>query len=63
MHIKLQLPVERSENTHLLHKGKYHCKADNLFYLFGFSCFYIKLATDLLILSDPIQSNRRSAVQ
>ena len=28
----------KSENTHLLRKGKYHCMAD-LFDWFGFSCF------------------------
>ena len=29
----------KTEKTHLLHKGKYHCTADLLFVLFGFSCF------------------------
>ena len=28
-----------AENTHLLHKEKYPCTADLLFYLLGFSCY------------------------
>ena len=30
---------DNPENTHLLHKGKYHYTADLLFDWFGFSCF------------------------
>ena len=38
--------------------------ADLLFDLFGFSCFaYVELDTDLQVLANPDQSNRRSAVQ
>ena len=45
-------------------EGKYHCTADLLFILFGFSCFgYVELASALLVLSNANQSNRRSAVQ
>ena len=37
----------KPENTRLLCKGKYHCMADFLFHLLGFSCFaYAKLYTD-----------------
>ena len=27
--------MDQADNTHLLHKGKYHCTADLLFYWFG----------------------------
>ena len=41
--------VNCAENTHLLHKGKYHCStADLLPNWFGIRSFaYIKLTTDL----------------
>ena len=42
----------------------YQCMTDLLFYLFEFSCFvYIEFETDLLVWSNPNQSNRRPAVQ
>ena len=45
-------------------KGKYHCMADRLFILFGFSCFeYVELATALFVWSNKNPPNRRSAVQ
>ena len=35
-----------------LSQGKYHCTADLLFVLFGFSCFaYVELASALLVWS------------
>ena len=56
--------MHMAENTHLLHKGKYHCTTDLLFDWFGFSCFVeLKLQTDLLVWPNPNRSNRRSAVQ
>ena len=52
------------ENPHFLFKGKYHCTADLLFVLFGFSCFaYAEIATCLFVWSNPKQSNRRPVVQ
>ena len=43
---------------------KYHCLADLLFILFGFSCFaYVEWTTVLLVWSNSNQTNRRSAVQ
>ena len=58
------LPNEKTENTHVLHKGNYHCTADLLFDWLGFSCFAnVELDRDLQVWSNPNQSNRRSAVQ
>ena len=53
-----------TENTHLLHKGKYHCTADLLFDWLGFgqtskSDNSFNSTKQL----NPNQSNRRSAVQ
>ena len=54
----------RTESTHLLHKGKYHCTTDLLFDYFGFSSFaYVELDRDFQVWSNPNQSNRRSVVQ
>ena len=47
------------DKTQLFNKGKYHCTADLLFYLFGFSCF---ASLNYLFWSNQYQSNR-SAVQ
>ena len=48
------------EDTHLLHKGKYHFTADLLLDWLGFSCFaYVELDRDLQVWSDP---SRRSGV-
>ena len=45
-------------------KRTYHCSAYLLLYQLGFTCFaYVELATDLLVWSNPSQSNRRSAIQ
>ena len=53
-----------AENTHLLHKGKYHCTADLLFDQLGFGqsskSVYSFNSTKQL---NPNQSNRRSAIQ
>ena len=39
-----QVKKLEAESTHLLCKGKYHCMADLLFYLFWLSCFtFVKL--------------------
>ena len=58
------MTVSQENSIHLLCTGKCHCTADLLVYLFGVSCFaYCELATDLLILQNPNQSNRRSAIQ
>ena len=37
--LKLTKTYYTAENTHLLHKGKYHCTADLLFDWLGLSCF------------------------
>ena len=57
------LKVEKkilAENTHLLWNGKHHFTADLQFYWVEYSCFYIDLATDLLVWSNLNQSNGRS---
>ena len=55
--------TERRSWEHQLMR-KYHCTADILFILFGFSCFAnVELAKDLPVWSNPNQSNRISAVQ
>ena len=52
------------ENTLLLCKGKYHCTTDLLFHMFRFSRFaHVESTTDLLVWSNPNQSNRKSAVR
>ena len=56
---KNRLGLERS-GSHMF-VGKYHCTADLLLILFGFSCFELK--TVLLFWSNPNQSNRRRVVQ
>ena len=43
-----------AESTHLLCKGKYHCTADLMFDLLGFSCFaHVESDADLQVLSNP----------
>ena len=59
----VQCHVQRTF-THFVRGGKYHCMADLLFVLFGFSCFaYTELETYLLVWLNPNQSNRTSACQ
>ena len=55
----------QAENTHLLCKGKkYHCMADLLLVLFGFSYFAdTESETYLLVWLYPNKPNRRSAVK
>ena len=56
-------PCTEQENTHLYNKGKFHCMAYLLLYLFGIHCFIrVELVTDLLAWSNPYLSNRRSTV-
>ena len=54
-----RLGLLKAENTHILRKGKYQCTAGLMFNLLT----YNELTTDLLVWSNPNQSNRRSAVQ
>ena len=52
-----------TENTHLLHKGKYHCLADLLFVWFGFNQTFKSVSNSIQSKQlNPNQSNRRSAV-
>ena len=61
--VHLMQPVQ-SKNTHLLHKGKYHCTADILLDCFGFdqTCKSLSNSTQTKQLN-PSRSNRRSVVQ
>ena len=57
-----QISKGKEENTNLLCKGKYHCSADLIIQsnLLGFGWFaYEEGTTDLLVCSNPNQSNRR----
>ena len=53
-----------AENTHLLHKGKYHCTAALLFDRFGSdqTCKSLSNSTQAKQ-PNPNRSNRKSAVQ
>ena len=55
--------ITESGKINLICKGKNHCTADLLFYLTRSICFvYFEYATDLLVWSNPNQSNRGSSL-
>ena len=64
-HIKRHLHIVYSvvRNIEHLLKGKYNCTAALLFSLFVSTCFAFEWTTIILVWSNSIQSNRRSAVQ
>ena len=55
--------LAKSDNTHLLSKGKYHCSADLIFCFVGLDpAALLKFSTNRHVLLNPINSNRRLAI-